>query len=140
MTRARPGKVTVNLTAINSIFQIGGEAHQEAAEIGGQMRDTAVRSVAGSIVTGALSRSYRSAVSPSYLRLLVTLYTTVEHGKWYEDGTAAQGLGRIYPKRKKTLKFPTATGFAFPKSVRGQRPKHTMANAMRIVLIQRGLL
>lgn len=151
--RAKPGKITVNLTAIQSIFEPGGGVHRNGTEMGREMRDVAVRSVAGATKTGALARGYRNATSPTYLGCFVTLYTTVKHGAWYEAGTAGEGMGYIYPKRGKTLKIGIAgsgltarttqqakTGFIHARRVRGQRPKHTMENAMRIVLISRGLL
>lgn len=150
-SRARPGKVSVNLTAIQSIFEPGGGVHNTGTRFGREMVGVASRSV--KTVTGQLSRSYRNATSPNYLGLFVTLYTTAEHGKWYEDGTASEGLGYIRPRKGKTMKIPmgragfaprtpqqSTTGFVHAARVRGQRPKHTMENAMRIVLKMNGLM
>lgn len=153
-------RVYVDLNAINGIFKPGGEIYTRTQEAG-RFAESDAEAFANAVRrSGALSGSLGHRTNPGgFARCGFTLYSTVEHARYVNNGT----YGPITPKNGPWLKLndgrnppngaaeryfarhpgrvwyrpkgnpPTAlwhvSGFVLRKTVSGQRATHFMERA-----------
>lgn len=89
--------------------------------------------------TGELQRSLGHSVTPIPSGLLAHVRATAAHAVYYHEGTADKGMGRIYPKNSRRLRFYSLGKLWVLRSVRGQRGHPFIDEAKSEVLRARGI-
>lgn len=144
--RYRGTKVTVNTTAIQSLFLPGGGVADHGKQTGRKIRAAAEADAAKFVRSGDLLLSHTGPFySPTWLGGHVTIGNTSDHARFVHEGTQGPILPRNHTGYLWIRPFPHSR-FAFDPSwaefggrtplprVRGQRANPWMARAMDRVI------